>query len=154
MIHYRDDKLIGKKLNNYFGKDIIDYTEWECWQTGSLLWALHSYIEYQSNMLNKFQVELAVLNEGGQITRSVIKKVYKEIFPRYERLTALISPNNKQACKFARVAGFTLEGRLRKVDKGGDVNIYSILEQEYRYKWAEYSEDHQSHHRHQIQQKQ
>lgn len=136
MEHFRDDQVIGQKLNKYFKRSNIDYTKWESWKTGSLLWALHSYLEYKENMLTKFQVELTVLNEdGGQMSRNVIRTVYREIFPRYERLTALISPHNEQACKFARVAGFTLEGRLRRVDHGKDINIYSIFEDEYRNKW-------------------
>ena len=149
MKHFRDDKLIGAKLNKTLGRSNIDYTQWECWQTGSLIWGLHSYLEYlDCNLLNKLGVELAIANQPGQITKKMIKTIYREIFPRYDRLTALISPDNKQACRFARIAGFTLEGRLRKVDKGKDVYIFSIFKEEYTKKWEE-SLVGQNHHRYQ-----
>lgn len=142
MIHYRDDKFIGEKLNKHFDRPNIDYTKWECWQTGSLCWGLHSYLEYlDQNLLSKLGVEMSIFNEGGQVTRKMIRYMGSEIFKnsRIHRLTALISPENKQASKFVRIVGFAYEGTLRKVDKGKDINIFSLFEEEYRERWEEYS---------------
>jgi len=148
LTHYRSDKLIGEKLNSYFKKPHIDHREWECWQTGNLYWALHSHLEYvDQNERSKFSIEGTILNRGGHITRTMIRCMFNEIFPRYDRLTALISPENKQASKFVRIVGFAYEGTLRKVDKGKDINIFSIFEEEYREKWA-VSSDQTNHHRH------
>lgn len=142
MIHFRDDKLIGEKINKHFEGSSIDYTKWECWQTGSLCWALHSYLGYlDQNMLSKMGVEIAIINDGGQVTKKMIRCIGSEVFrdSRIHRLTALISPENKQASKFVRIVGFTYEGTLRKVDKGKDISIFSLFEEEYKERWEAYS---------------
>ena len=68
------------------------------------------------------------------------KRVFREVLALFFenkyynnniRLQALISPENEQALRLARLAGFTKEGRLRQVASDGDRILFSMLKTEF-----------------------
>ena len=54
------------------------------------------------------------------------------------RLQAFIHPKNKRSRRLCEGLGFTMEGKLRKFQRGTDMLIYAYLKEEFdRSKWCE-----------------
>jgi len=81
--------------------------------------------------------------DGFRFSRKVFKEVLALFFHnRYYnnniRLQALISPDNQQALRLVRLAGFTKEGQLRDVASDGDRVLLSLLKEEYEQIYGRY----------------
>jgi len=149
----RNDKEYGEILNNNI-PSCVDYAENACYRIQDTYVSFHSYTDASSKLQNAIQAEVSIYNAGERISRGMIRKVLTLFFNQkeytYTRLTALVSPDNLQAVKLARVCRFTEEGKLREVYNGEDRIVFSILRREFEELWAE-SLVHQKHHHHQIQ---
>jgi len=134
---FKDNIGYGNELNEYFG-GVVDFRDWHCYRINDFIWAIHSYRECDGEMYHAFQAEITVLRSSGQCTRNMIRASLEGFFSSYERnerLTAIISPQNKKAIRLAKISGFTEEGRIRRSDKSNDKLIFSILREEYQKKW-------------------
>ena len=134
---FKDNIGYGKELNEYFGS-VVDYRDCYCYQTGGVIWAIHSYRECDGEMYNAFQAEITVLRQSGQLTKDMIHAALQGFFDSHEkneRLTALVSPYNKRAIRLAKISGLVEEGRIRRSNKKDEKLIFSILREEYVRKW-------------------
>ena len=79
--------------------------------------------------------EVGWTGEKGWINRSILifltDYIYKQL--GCVRATALIQANNPHAAKQAEKIGFVREGCLREGAPSGDVWVYGMLKEEFRY---------------------
>lgn len=134
----RDDKYWGELLNLSL-PPTTDYTKWECYgikENGVPLvaWCYHSYIGCPSNARNEYEAEMSIAAFNRKwAKKNNIKIMLSLFFNRngYNRLTALINPNNRQAVKLVKLAGFTLEGIIRKPAGKPDILQFSLLKEDW-----------------------
>ncbi len=126
--HFKAGEFLNKHLPDY------DYTQCECYcymqgDKITLAWAFFNWVELPTG----WSAEAAIASDGHKFTKKQFKEILALFFknPRYNRLYALISPENKQAIRCVELMGFQLEGKLRKIAKDGDRLIYSILREEW-----------------------
>jgi len=134
-IPIRDDSVVGALLNDKFEDHYCDYTQAQCYYLGNydLCWCLNDYRELDDGM--QAEMTIASFNSKFPLTKGRIKTILATFFENkyYNnvRLIALVQINNKQAIRLLRLSGFTEEGRLRKIYKGKDALLFSILKEEY-----------------------
>jgi hypothetical protein len=135
----RDDVYFGLMLNKAL-PDTVDYTNWECYgfqnKDGKTVFAFayHSYIETTCNRLSQLECELAVASfDKHWATKRRISIMLSLFFnrDRYNRITVLIGESNEQAVKFSKLAGFTLEGTIRKPAGNENLLQFSLLKEEW-----------------------
>jgi len=130
----RNDEKWGEILNKHL-PPTIDYRIWECYGIeGAVAWCYHSYIGIGSSHRQYYEAEMSIyaLNKRWA-TRRRITVMLSLFFNRnmYNRLTALIRSDNRQAVKLVKLAGFTLEGIIRKPMNELDILQFSILKEDW-----------------------
>jgi len=134
----RNDDYVNVIHDNVPG--FVNITNCYAYKIDGLYFCFHSFTtEAHAKLLELMQAEISLYNEGGSITRDIIRKVLTLFFYNkcYTRLTALVASSNRQAQRLAKICGFTEEGRLREAQEGEDVIIYSLLRREYEDKYGQ-----------------
>ena len=130
----RDDEKWGDILNKHL-PPTVDYRKWECYGIeGAVAWCYHSYIGIGSSQRQYYEAEMSICGLNPKwATRRRITVMLSLFFNRnmYNRLTALIRSDNRQAVKLVKLAGFTLEGIIRKPANELDILQFSILKEEW-----------------------
>ena len=134
----RDDKYWGGLLNEAL-PPVLDYRNWECYgieRDGKPLvaWAYHSYTGIENGRYSNYEAEMAIAAFTKRwATKKRIGQMLSLFFHRsmYNRLTALIRSDNWQAVKLVKLAGFTLEGIIRKPRNELDILQFSMLKEDW-----------------------
>lgn len=143
MLIIRDDIRAGAFLNKRLTGSPRNYKQADCYYIGDPIKMAFSYFD-QMPMQHGWCAEFAIATgDGFQFSRAVFAQVLAIFFRnRYHnnniRLQALIAPDNRQALRLARLAGFQEEGRLRNVAKDGDRILLSLLKEEFEQLYGRY----------------
>lgn len=131
----RDDEKWGAVLNDKL-PPTVDYRKWECYGIeGKVAWCYHSYIGIGSSQRQYYEAEMSICALSPRwATREKITIMLSLFFKRnmYTRLTALIRSDNRQAVKLVKLAGFTLEGIIRKPSNELDILQFSLLKEDWQ----------------------
>lgn len=125
----------GAFLNRMIANSPTDYRYAQCYYVGDPISFCIAYYDFR-HIHNGYQAELALaVDNGFRFDRDLIRRGLALFFKNGKfnniRLQALISPENRQAVRLAKLVGFSEEGRLRGVSPDGDRLIYSMLKEEY-----------------------
>lgn len=133
----RDDLYWGKLLNEHL-PPTIDYRLWECYGIKKdkplVAWCYHSYQNIGSNRHQNYEAEMSICSfDRRWATKYNISLMLALFFKRnmYNRLTALIRIDNRQAVKLVKMAGFTLEGIIRRPKCELDILQFSMLREDW-----------------------
>jgi hypothetical protein len=140
-----DNSYWGGLLNKAL-PDTIDYTKLRCYgviKDGEpvVAWAFHSCLEYKQHNINLQEASVSIAsfrNDWNPI--KVIKLILSLFFKDtcYNRLTAVTHPSNRQAVRLVKLAGFTLEGILRKPSGIENIMQFSLLREDWESsRWSE-----------------
>jgi RimJ/RimL family protein N-acetyltransferase len=134
----------GTKLNEAI-PDRIDYTKCQCYgiiKEGmpSVAWAFNSFLMHKESNIQELEasVSLAAFRKDWN-PLTTIKLILSLFFKDscYNRLTAVTHASNRQAVRLVKLAGFTLEGILRKPAGIEDIMQFSILREDWEVsRWA------------------
>lgn len=133
-----DDLKWGELLNKHL-PPTVDYRLWECYgieKNGKPLvaWSYHSYQNIGSNRHQNYEAEMSICSfDRRWATKNNISLMLSLFFKRnmYNRLTALIRIDNRQAVKLVKLAGFTLEGIIRRPKNELDILQFSLLREDW-----------------------
>lgn len=134
----RNDEYWGGLLNKHL-PPTVDYRLWECYgivknDKPIVAWCYHSYQNIGSNRHQNYEAEISICSfDRSWAKKSNISVMLALFFYRdvYNRLTALIRIDNRQAVKLVKLAGFTLEGVIRRPRNELDILQFSILKEDW-----------------------
>lgn len=140
--------------DNFYWGDILnvslppvtDYRKWDCYgikRDGMpvVAWSYHSYIKMGNSRLRYYEAEMSIASfSPNWATKGTIKLMLALFFYKsmYNRLTALITSDNRQAVKLVELAGFTQEGIVRQPTGLKEIKQFSLLKEEWkkgRFSW-------------------
>ena len=136
----RDDIKGGNYLNKMLKGSPTDYKKAQCYYYGDPIKFCIGFFDFMP-MQTGYVADIAVAANGHKFSRMFIRSALaiffeNKYYSNNTRLQALVSPNNKQALRLAKIAGFTMEGRLRDVAKDGDRLLFSMLKREFVEKYG------------------
>lgn len=129
----RDDKKWGEVLNKHLNP-LVDYRLWPCYGNGNVAWSYHSYFECKNNRYQYYEAEISIVSLNRRWANKEIIKIILALFfhkSNYNRLTALIRIDNRQAVKLVKLTGFILEGIIRKPKNELDILQFSLLREDW-----------------------
>ena len=130
----------------------IDYKKLQCCgiiKDGKpvVAWAFNSFLQHTESNIQELEASVSIAAfEKDWSPFKVIPLILSLFFKDscYNRLTAVTHPSNRQAVRLLKIAGFTLEGILRKPAEIENIMQFSILREDWEAsRWAIYS--HQVH---------
>lgn len=134
----RNDKRFGMLLNQLITRP-LDFRDWECYailkdNKPLCVWSYHSYIGLNHSR-SEFEAEISIAaNSKKWPVKYTVRNILSLFFGRngYNRVTALVHKDNRQAVKLVELAGFIVEGIIRKPEGQEDILQYSLLKQEWK----------------------
>lgn len=134
----RDDVFWGAMLNDKLPRT-VDYRKWECFGIKKkgvplVAWCFHSYGNIGSNRHHVYEAEMSICSFDRRWATKGNISIMLALFFRnsmYNRLTALIRTDNRQAVRLVKLAGFTLEGIIRRPACELDIFQFSILREDW-----------------------
>jgi len=130
----RDDEYWGGVLNDNL-PPTVDYRTWECFGIKDrVAWSYHSYAGIGSQRHQYYEAEMSICGLHPRwATKKRVALMLALFFKRnmYNRLTALIRIDNRQAVKLVKLAGFTLEGIVRRPACELDILQFSLLKEDW-----------------------
>jgi hypothetical protein len=128
----------GEMLNKAL-PDTIDFREANCWgaaENGKPLvaWAFHSYLARKNHNIKEYEASVSIASftphwHPLKMIRLILALFFKNT--GYDRLTAVTHKSNHQAVRLVKLAGFTLEGEIRKPAKIENKLQFSILREDW-----------------------
>lgn len=134
-----DNQYWGELLNKTL-PDTIDYTKIQCYgiiEDGKpvVAWSFNSFLLHSEHNVKEQEasVSIAAFRKDWKPLK-VIRLILSLFFNNtcYNRLTAVTHPSNRQAVRLVKIAGFTLEGILRKPAKTENLMQFSILREDWK----------------------
>ena len=139
-------------LNEYWGELLnkripgqLDYKQSECFgiiDDGQpvVAWSYNSFKEVKNNNIQELECSVSIASFRGEWKPFKVIPLILSLFFKnkcYNRLTALTSVKNRQAVRLLKLAGFTLEGIIRKPASVDNIMQFSLLREEYvRSRWV------------------
>jgi len=134
-----DNNYWGELLNSKF-PGTLDFREFQCYgviKDGEPLvaWAYHSYLSRKNHNIVDQEASVSIASfqtdwKPLRTIRLILSLFFKDTC--YNRLTAVTHSSNRQAVRLVKLAGFTLEGRIRKPTGTEDKLQFSILREDYK----------------------
>lgn len=128
----------GSKLNEAL-PNTIDYRKLQCFgiikdNKPSVAWAYNSFLQHTEHNIKELEASVSIAafrKDWNPLT--TIKLILSLFFKNscYNRLTAVTHQSNRQAVRLVKLAGFTLEGILRKPVGIEDIMQFSILREDW-----------------------
>jgi hypothetical protein len=129
----RNDAKWGAVLNECLG-GLVDYTKMPCYGNDKVVWSYHSYFESGNNRYSFYEAEMSIFDLDKRWATKRLISIMLALFFRnnmYNRLTALIEVDNRQAVRLVKLAGFTLEGIIRRPVNFKNILQFSILREDW-----------------------
>jgi len=141
--------------NQYWGELLnkalpgtIDYTKLRCYgvidnNKPVVAWAFNSYLEHKQHNIKELEASVSIASFEAdwkplRTIRLILSLFFKDSC--YNRLTAVTHSSNRQAVRLLKVAGFTLEGILRKPAGIENIMQFSILREDWEVsRWVMFS---------------
>ena len=134
-----DNEYWGGLLNKAL-PDRIDYTKIQCFgiiENGEpvVAWSFNSFMEHKEHNIKELEASVSIAafkSDWKPIStiRLILSLFFKDTC--YNRLTAVTHPSNRQAVRLVKLAGFTLEGVLRKPSNIENIMQFSILREDWQ----------------------
>jgi len=138
----------GELLNEAL-PDRIDYTKLNCCgvvdekQEPVVAWAFNSFLQHKEHNIKELEASVSIASFKSdwkplRTIRLILSLFFKDSC--YNRLTAVTHSSNRQAVRLLKVAGFTLEGILRKPAGIENIMQFSILREDWEVsRWVMFS---------------
>lgn len=133
-----DNKFWGGLLNKALPNG-IDYRNVKCYgiiknDQPMVAWSYYSFLEHQDSnrRLIEASVSIAAFHKQWHpftTIRLILSFFFQE--KRYNRLTAVTFPSNRQAVRLVNLAGFTLEGIIRRPAGFENYMQFSLLREDW-----------------------
>lgn len=134
----------GSKLNEAL-PDRIDYRRLQCFgivDNGEpvVAWSFNSFQLHTESNIRELEASVSIAAfrkdwKPFKVIPLILSLFFKDSC--YNRLTAVTHPSNRQAVRLLKVAGFTLEGILRKPAGIENIMQFSILREDWeRSRWV------------------
>lgn len=135
----RDDDRFGALLNEAL-PDTINFTALPCYgitrgEEVLVIWCFNSFFEHTEHNIRELEASVSIAScvkdwKPLRTIRLILSLFFKDTC--YNRLTAVTHSKNRQAIRLVKLAGFTLEGILRKPASIENIMQFSILREDWQ----------------------